>query len=274
MEVYTRTVAITDKLTLVPFGDAHLGARACDNKKVKRALQRILDTPDAYVIGMGDYIDLVTRQDLKRFAAGGIAPSLVDQIDTLVDAQRELLIETLKPLAEAGRILGLCEGNHESEITKRYSTSVVREVCKVLNVPYLGYSCLYRLHITRRGRKMGRNLIIYAHHGFGGGKTMGAAINRRVGLVQDFDADIYLMGHDHAYLTGIKPRLSISSYGAPRLIAKPVACVATGSFLKGYEQGTTTYVEKAGLSPVMLGTPTIEVSFAGHKEELEIHVSQ
>ena len=274
MQAAASKVEFDKKLRIIPFSDLHLTANASAEKKFNKLVQWILSKPDTYAIGLGDYADAVVRQDIKRYAAGVTKPELMSSLDSLLNANRDYVIKALKPLADAGRLLGLAEGNHEESIKKHHSYDILRDVCNTLNVPYLGYSFLYRLTVRKKSRDTQKNVVIYGHHGFGASRKGGAAMNRREDILCKYDADIVLMGHDHHKFGRRLIRISMTGHGKPRLVHKPVIIAATGSFLKTCIEGETTYAEKAGYPPNDLGVIRIDIDIVGESKDLDMHISE
>jgi predicted phosphodiesterase len=255
-------------------GDIHLGSPACHESKLKDTVRWVLDRPDTYVIGMGDYADLILRQDLKRFTASCVKGESTDFLDNLLNEQTDEVYKLFKPLADAGRLLGLVEGNHESSIKKHHSYDIMRELCRRLDVPYLGFSFFYRLTLKKKSSDIRRNLIVYGHHGFGGGRTSGASINKLENMIKSFDADIILSGHDHQKIGKRYVRLSVPIKGEMRVKQKPIVLARTGTFLKTSIPGHTTYSEQFGYPPTDTGVIRIDVRFKGEHKDLDIHVSE
>ena len=91
---------------VVFLGDVHVGSPQCD-------MQRFLNMVDycvknhVYVILMGDLIECATK--------GSVGAGVYEQ-DSNAGDQHAWIIEILRPLAEAGLILGLHAGNHEERI--------------------------------------------------------------------------------------------------------------------------------------------------------------
>lgn len=85
---------------LIAWGDVHLGNPGCNIHKAKGYLDYALKNKQ-YVIGMGDYIDAVTLTS-KGY--------IYDQVCS-PEAQTEIMIEMLWPIAKAGLLLGLHRGN-------------------------------------------------------------------------------------------------------------------------------------------------------------------
>jgi hypothetical protein len=274
MEAVADRLEFKDSLTLIPIGDIHLGSPACDSQKLSETIKWVLGRPDTYVIGMGDYADLVVRQDLKRFTGSCVSEDMRDWLDGILNQQRRLVVEKFKPLAEAGRLLGLAEGNHEASIKKHHSYDIMKDICSMLETPYLGYSFFYRLTLKKKNLGVKRNLIIYGHHGFGGGRKPGSSVNRLLDSANSYDADIVLSGHDHQKLGKRHIRLGVTQNGEPRIVHKPVVLARTGTFLKTAINGHTTYSEQFGFPPTDTGVVRIDVRIKGRQKELDIHVSE
>lgn len=209
---------------------------------------------------------------MKRFTGTTNKKDFNDELDSLLNDTRDLVIQKLKPLADAGRLLCLTQGNHEKSIKKYYSYDIMKDICKELKVTYSDYSFMMRMVLKSKGQT--RNLMVYGHHGFGGGRRSGGALNRREDLIRTYDADIYLMGHDHQKFGKRFIRLAMPQNGECRLVHKPCIVAATGSFLKTVIQGDTTYAEQFGYPANDLGVIRIDVSFEGHRCELDLHVSE
>jgi hypothetical protein len=276
MEVGEKRIKFAKEFTLVPLGDIHFGSPACDEEAARKARDYILNTPDAYCIGMGDYADLILMQDVKRFTGSAIKGDLLDELDSAINRQRDMVVRYFKPLADKGKLLGLLTGNHEEAMTKHHSFNFMRDVCDKLNVPSLGYSCFYRLRLEKEKNNTVNTLTIYAHHGFGGGRKPGASINRQVDAITSYDADIVLSGHDHQVMGKRFVRLGIVG-NPPKVIAKTIILGKTGSFLKTAIPRHTSYSEKAGYPPNHMGHITIKASLIMSRtahNQLELHVTE
>jgi predicted phosphodiesterase len=274
MKLYAKSIEFSDVFRLKPITDAHIGARACEEKRLKKDIQSIIDDPTCYCILGGDQIEAITRQDLRRFQASSIKESMLWELDSLLNAQLRDAVEIFKPLADTGRLIGAMRGNHEEAVKKHYSFDIHREFCEKLNVVDLGLSCMIRLSLNKgTGR---RNLIIHAHHGHGGsGRMTGASINRMEQMVGELDFDVLIMGHNHKNHVSKRTRLSMTSNGTPRLIEKEVVLMRCGTYYKTYQEGDTTYGETAGYAPVKVGSPPmLEVDICGQYKELTMTVTQ
>jgi len=254
LEVITKEIKHSrpDVFYIYPIGDIHAGSVNCDEDKFQSEIQKISKIPNAYIVGMGDYCDAILKDD-KRFDIGGLAGWLKQ--DNILESQRNFIVDNLKPVKD--KILCMLTGNHEETVHALYQTDQTGNICKDLGVPYAGYSCFLNLHFERDNTNSRRMIQIHAWHGAGAAQTEGARIMRLMRLVNDVQADIYLMGHLHAVTSHSPERLTCSngSIKSKRLIA-----TLTGSWLKAYMQKSSpSYSEKAGYKPSYIGCPVISI---------------
>ena len=78
--------------------------------------------------------------------------------------------------------------------------------------------------------------------------------------MHSFDADVYLIGHQHKLVAAPIDQLYMTHKKPYRLRHKTKIIACTGSFLRGYSEGSKRgsraqggYVEKKMLTPVALG---------------------
>jgi hypothetical protein len=210
---------------------------------------------------MGDFIN---RQD-ERYVDGVADEELGQDLDDLIDATVNLVAKMLRPLADANKILYAHAGNHETKIEKKNSYKVARKICRLLNIPYMGMSCLFRLILSKGESKNIYSYDIYSHHGFGAGKYKGTSINSLMKLAEQFSADLYLMGHDHKTIATKSPELFLPhSFSTKKddipLRSKNRAFARCGTYMKTYLSGDNiTYAEEKGYPPVNTGGITVEI---------------
>jgi len=245
---------------LYPFFDAHLGAvESAEKQLIKKVNECANRGRFGLAIGGGDWLESITSKD-KRWRTNGLAPWVESR--NIVDSERRRAKEVFNPLKEEGQILGLGTGNHEEEIHRRHDDDVIRNLCRDFDVPYLGYQCFIELKFERAG-KTTHSLLIHSWHGSGAAQSEGARLMRLMRLVNDIQADIYLMGHLHAMLSYTPDRLVIRN-GRVRSIK--LAATICGSWLKTYNQpheGETqdpTYGEEKGYKPSRIGMPIIRIT--------------
>ena len=245
-----------DTFRIVPLGDVHIGARACDEKRLRNVVQSIADDPNAYWIGMGDYCDFINPSD-PRFSAGSLAKWITvgDFVD-LAKAQRERFNDIVAPIAN--KCLALVEGNHETAITRHYERHIYGEIVSGIKEAAgldantklaMGYGGYLILRFYRSAERKAQTTIkIKLHHGFVGGKLAGAkALNMQRMLVWN-DCDIMLMGHSHN--TGVQIE-AVERVVGKKVMSVPRYGAYTGTFLASYSNDApATYSEVKGYFPM------------------------
>ena len=249
-----------DVFRLYPFFDPHLGAVESAESALKRKVNECADLGNlGLALGGGDWLDCITHND-KRFSMNGLAPWV--QKSNIVESQRRKAREIFQPITDEKQWLGIGTGNHEEAIHFYHDDDVVRNLCDDMKVPYAGYQTFYILKF-RRGGKMTHSVKIHAWHGAGAAQTEGARLSRLTRLVNDIEADIYLMGHLHTITTYTPDRLTVLN-GRVRSIR--LAAAICGSWLKTYNQPDKgdiqdpTYGEIKGYKPSRIGMPIIRIT--------------
>lgn len=269
MELFTVRIpwkqADRKPVIVAPIGDIQWAGK--NGPTAKDALKRHLDRCQelgAWYIGMGDYIDFASPSNRRRLKAAALYDTAEDVIDDkALDLVQELYQDFLKPTK--GRWLGLLHGHHWHHLKTGETTD--QRLCQLLDARFLGTSAFVRLQFVLCGT--GRsNVVLWAHHGCGGGMRAGAPLNKLEDMASAFDADVYLMGHTTKQPTvpveRVVPRWH--GHGAPDLIHRRLQLVNTGGFSKGYAQGSKQgqvpmggYVEQRMLKPASLGAPIIRI---------------
>lgn len=255
-------------IVIAPIGDIQwAGERGPTAKDIlRRHLDRCLEL-NAYYIGLGDYIDFMSPSNRQRMRAVGIYDTAEEVIDDkALDLTSEVFEKYLKPTK--GRWLGLLHGHHYANLRTGETTD--QRLCQMLDARFLGTSAYLRLQFKEPGKDGSRrNVILYAHHGNGGGRMAGSPLNKLQQMAADFPgADVYLMGHTTK--SPVTPSEQIFARwhgrGAPDLVHKRIYLVNTGGFARGYVKGSTQgrvpmggYVEQASMGPASLGAPIVRV---------------
>lgn len=251
-----------DIIHLRPLGDIHLGNLGCDVDKLKKSVQKVVDEPNYYTIGMGDYID-----NVMAFANGGVDkrwnPETIDRETLTTEEQTDLFLKLWKPIA--GKTWGLLAGNHEwKTINQR---RFIKDFCEPLKVDYLGRLAYIYLSCNYRGETICNYLILALHGGYNGLQA-GGAVNRLTQIGADFDADLVLMGHNHDswVRTGVRTGYDLETNNPTE---RKIVYANTGTFLQGYRAGIDSYVEINPRSAKRTGTITI--TFEPYKAGLYGH---
>ena len=248
-----------DIFYLYPFSDVHLGAPECAEKALKAKVGECVERGrNAIAVGVGDWCDSITHKD-KRFDMNGLAGWV--SRSNIVESQRRRAREIFSPLAEGGQLLGIGTGNHEEMIHIVQDNDVIRNLCNDMGVPYAGYQCFYVLKFKRAGR-FTHTVKVHVWHGSGAAQTEGARMSRLLRLVNDFEADIYLLGHLHTIMAHTPDRL-VERNGKVRSVR--LAAAICGSWLKTYNQPgeseelDPSYGEQKGYKPSRIGMPVIKI---------------
>jgi len=245
---------------LYPLGDIHLGASGCDEQLLDTTIAAIRDDPLALCIGMGDYVDLISMRDERRFDPEMISAQHRSAYFKAYGPQmRDAMIAKLRPIE--GKVLGLLHGNHEWAYSNRFEQEIGRDIATALGTRFLGYSCFIDLVFQRRGGRPQQRFRIVAHHGAGYAQTKGGKLNRLERFMLDFEADIYLFGHVHARLDDEAVALG-ANRTCRKLVEHRKVGVVTGTYLRTYHaraDGASGYGERKQYRPVPLGGPCVKI---------------
>lgn len=237
----------------MPIGDVQLGSDGIQVDRLKRQLDWAMKQGNVYFIGMGDYIDVMSPSN----RASWVAMKKYDSVKNLMTDGAHRLTEDFIKIVRGteDRWCGLLEGHHYFEFDD--GTTSDTTICKALNTTFLGNCAMIRLKFADKYRSQGCR--VWAHHGWGSGRSPAAIINTIMSIVPYFEADIYLMGHQSKKAAVKVPYITMNGERC-RVLA------GTGAFFSGYSNGSTnggrpqgSYVEKAGMAPAYLGSPLIKV---------------
>lgn len=238
-----------NKIVIVPFGDLHYGSKYCDIKSIKKVIKWINETPNTYVIGMGDFLETGTKHS--------VAGSVFEQ-NKFLQEQFEGLTEELKPLAKKGKILGLLTGNHEKRIYNESGLDLGKLIAKELDVPYFGNGIFMKLKIGEQ------NYTLYATHGSSGSKLPYTKVKAVLDLARFIDVDIYCYGHVHELQHHAQSYYKIDTKN--KCVKEyDKHFILTGSYLDYWN----SYSEEKNMLPGKKGSPKIKL----HSDNKEIRVS-
>lgn len=251
--------------SIYDIADIHWGNRGCSKELLRADVRRIQDDPYALWVCGGDYCDWITPAD-PRFDPESVDGDLtVQDLSRLSAILASSLLRELQPIA--GKCLGLCIGNHEHQYMRRESQRFIHSaICRQLGAPDMGFSGWADLYFCHepgfRGVRLEASnappetrtarLRVYIHHGFGAAQTAGGKINALKRLVDNVQADLVMMSHIHEQIG--KPFVRLTPDEACSEITQVYTmALVTGSYLKIYEPGYTSYGEIRGYTPTILG---------------------
>lgn len=182
MEFFTKRFG-KDYFDLYPLGDVHFGSAQCDIDFFKRVVGEIKDNPDAYWVGMGDFLENAIVGSKSDIYKQTLPPR--EQINYICDI--------LAPVASKG--LFLVTGNHEERSMRVVGLNPEEHIASRLNVPFMGFSC-YAYFLLKSHHWLG--FSAYFHHSTGGGYTPGGKVNAATKLRQIAPtADATFSAHSH-----------------------------------------------------------------------------
>ena len=245
-------------ISIIPFGDVHWGAPGFSKSHWRDFIKEAKANKNAYFLGMGDYCDFASSSERAALRAINLHDASRELLETVAAKQ---ITDFRREIAWMGdRLLGVIGGNHTFEFADGKTAD--ERLANLLDVPFLGVCAVIRLQVNYQGKCL--SIDIFAHHGTGGGGTTeGNSINQVAKLRQWIEADIYIEGHDHdRWCKPGKPRLIPTlngKTGSLEVKERPTMLARSGSFLKAYEPGASSYIADAAKGPCQLGAVEIQV---------------
>ena len=266
---FTQQVVVRDlrqysQIYLVPLADLHIGCRDVALDVIQGYINWIKEHENAYTILNGDLMNCATKDS---------TPELYDDLVT-PDMAYKQLIELLEPIKS--KILMITRGGHEEHIYRisghdhmahlahALSPNGVLETDYSQDIPYkpdggmlaitLGTSYINSNKV--HGSTNVQRCIIYAVHGWGGARTIGAKANKVEELTKVAEADCYILSHDHTQVVHRLNILAVSGHNStiPFMKTKRKLLVNTGGFIN-----YSGYIQRKGYIPQDLGTPRIRI---------------
>jgi len=261
-EDYRQQVVLKDlsqfsQIYLVPLADLHEGSRDADHEVSDGYIQWIKEHDNAFTILNGDLMNCATKDS---------TPELYEDLVTPDQAYKALL-KRLTPIK--GKILMMTRGGHEETIFRKSGTDFMARLSHALrpdkvdetdsskDIPYKPDGGMLGIRLARNN--LGALFWLYATHGWGGARTVGAKMNKIEDLAGVANVDIIVLSHDH---TQAIHRLNVLDPPRSRVsISKPChwniqrkILINTGGFVQ-----YSGYIQRKGYKPQDLGTPRIRL---------------
>ena len=265
-----------EPIYLIPFGDVHKSSPMHSKARWEDFLAWAKTKKRAYFLGMGDYNDLASTSERAVLDSPHLHESTKKTLSDLYLSQTKAFAKDIEFMR--GRLIGIMGGNHFGTFPSGITTD--QKLAELMGCKYLGCNSFIRLSFVnpKRGAKS-ISIDIFAHHGRGGGRSVGGSMNPVQQMAHTAEADIYLMGDNHQKGVDFLSRLVLSGQGEKMVLShRKILLARTGSFLKGYEEGCESYVTDAQLPPSSLGTVKIELTprrdrTDGDTTHIDIHAS-
>jgi hypothetical protein len=247
-------------LKLIPFGDVHRDSDMHADNHWKEFLCYAKAQKNAVFLGMGDYTDGVSTSERIVLNNDGLHDTTRTTLADVYKGVTKTLVNELSFMR--GKMIGMLGGNHYFQFKDGDTTDHV--LAAALNTKFLGVCSFIRLSLRFKGTSKKASLDIFAHHGKGGGTSVGGTFNTIEKMTTTAVADFYLMGHDHKRgCIPSTPRLQLTGGATSKELnvkERTPWIGRTGSFLKAYENGRVSYNVDAGRSPASLGWIEFEIT--------------
>jgi len=242
-KIYT----FNNNILLVPIFDPHIGLKATNMEKLCETIDFILRTPNCYTILGGDFLECATKTSV------GLA---MYEENLSVKDQFLTAFKLLKPLADAGKILGTLTGNHEMRLANFADINPMELLADQLGVPYFKYQGFIILKIKDQTYKVAFS------HGVSSSTTPAGAMASMRKQASVIECDIYFSGHIHIRKqdSDIYNIVNVETGNIEKRTRKYMIC---GSFVEYWE----SYAEMKMYSPSDTGT--VSVLFNADKWAME-----
>lgn len=178
---FTEKLAGYKHLEFLHLTDLQIGSKNFQRKRFIEYREWILSRPNRFVFLGGDIIDAATILSVASPYDNTAEP--IDQVEEATNL--------LRPLANAGRLLGYVGGNHERRTIKTFG-DCGRLIARSLGVPYSRGVQL--INITYGKHEPFR---VSLWHGSGSARTKGAKAQMLHRFMHQADSQVYLVGHLH-----------------------------------------------------------------------------
>lgn len=269
MKDYQQQVILKDLVQyslvyLVPLADFHIGCRDVAIDAIRGYIEWIKNRNNAFTVLNGDMLNCATKDS---------SAELYDDLTT-PDAAYAVARELLMPIKN--RILMITRGNHEEAIYRKSGADYMARLAYDLgDIPYRPDGGMVGIRLSTDGGSHNIMCWVYATHGWGGARTIGAKVKKAQDLLPVANADIYVISHDHTQninrgniLEPPRSRLRfVSSRGPCVVTIRRKLYINTGGFI-----GYGGYIQRKGYTPQDLGTPRvrIEAKRQGRSSDLKL----
>ena len=211
---------------------------------------------------IGDVLDLIGNQDLKRYRPSVHNPRL-HGVDAWLDEAVEYAVEQMESWNTD--IDMISPGNHEDEFLKRHGIDVTSVLANRLKASRGGYSGLidYRFvfdHETGNSRAKSARFRVAYHHGAWGGKHAKGYLGAKEWFMRMPEWHVAVYGHCHS---GRVDYESVFTVKGGSLVPKDVYLVNCSSWVAGMDINDgrhTHYAERRGYPNQPSRSPLIRVT--------------
>jgi len=261
-QIVMRDLSEFSQIYLVPLADLHEGARDADHEVSDGYIQWIAEHDNAFTFLNGDMLNCAFKDS---------TPDLFEDLITPDDAYANLRTR-LMPIKD--KILMVTRGGHEEAIFRRVGADYMARLAYDLgDIPYRPNGGMLGLRLSIYNHS--NVFFVYAVHGWGGARTIGAKVKKTEDLALVADVDCYVLSHDHTanihrLNIWVPPRSNISCKHPVYMKIQRRLLINTGGFIQ-----YGGYVRRKGYVPQDLGTPRIRMEFKkdGNSYRKDLHAS-
>lgn len=218
-----------------------------DNEDMRAACKR----GPTYFVKDGDTFEALSTSERYIFGNAGFHESNKERWEK--EYAREIKQYVKEADFMVGRTLAVFGGNHYFQFWDGTTSDMA--LASALKAPYIGCSGYIILSLNIDGHH--KHIVkIFVHHGLSSGRTAGSAFGALEKAAAYFhDADIIVMGHDHKAGAMQLPALAceMGKGGHWRIKECQRIIGRSGSYLKAYEPGRSSYAVDAMMRPSTLG---------------------
>jgi hypothetical protein len=169
------------RVEIIHITDLQIGHKNFNRDRFVEYRSWILSKPNRFVLFGGDLIDAATKLSIGSPYENNWEPQ----------GQVKVAVNLLKPLTEAGRVLGSVGGNHERRTSATFGDAGVL-ISDHLKIPYSAGVQLIDIQLGDHNP-----FKISMWHGGGSAKTKGAKAQMLHRFMQQHSSHLYLVGHLH-----------------------------------------------------------------------------
>lgn len=262
-QIVMRDLSQFSQVYVVPLADLHDGEHNSATDIFQGYINWIAERDNAFTIFNGDLINAATKTS---------ASELYDDLTTPDDSYLRVRA-MLEPIKD--KILMITRGNHEEAIYKAVGADYMARLAYDLgDIPYKPDGGMVGIKLWCNNRP--GMCYIYATHGWGGARTIGAKVKKAQDLMQVAEAHIYVLSHDHTQNINrgniLEPPKAQVSFTRPSyMVVRRKLFINTGGFIR-----YGGYIQRKGYTPQDLGTPRIRIEYKHSEAEgyyIDLHAS-
>lgn len=211
-----------NNIKLYVLSDVHIGSAECDLELFKETIDFIKNTPNMYVILLGDILDTALKNSKT---------DIYSETLTISDCQK-LAVELLSPIKD--KIIAMTPGNHENRVWREVGVDLSLWLAEKLGIQdkYRNNALALTIDFGKDNNGRPYRLTVFGQHGaYGSGRKLGSAMS----AAEDLDgivanADLYVRAHTHSPVKGSRKVFTFNDQG--NLECKVKTYFNAPSFLK------------------------------------------